>query len=371
MASPLPVAALSDIPALSHSVHGVIIAGPVLTADPAGYSAAVGEISRKLGWPVLADGLSPLRNHASSVPHLVTRYDSILRTPSSAESLRPEFVLCLGEWPTSKILRGWVEGSGAPIWFVTDRPDNRDALHGATHRIVTPLTALAQGLAAADGPNGYERLWAAHQARACTALDKRLGAEEALVEPKAAWLMGSHLPAGVSLAVASSMPVRDMEFVWPANDRGIRVFFNRGANGIDGTLSTALGVAHGGSPAVLLTGDLALLHDSNGFLIAPKFKGSLTIVLINNHGGGIFEHLPVAQFEPIFEEFFATPQEADFAKLCDAHRVEHTHVEDWSHFEKLISTLPAHGIRVLELGTNRKRDAEWRKEAFASAGKPQ
>jgi hypothetical protein len=137
------------------------------------------------------------------------------------------------------------------------------------------------------------------------------------------------------------MPVRDMEFVWPANDRGIRVFFNRGANGIDGTLSTALGVAHDGGPAVLLTGDLALLHDSNGFLIAPRFKGSLTIVLINNHGGGIFEHLPVAQFGQIFEEFFATPQEVDFPRLCSAHGVTHVHVEDWAHFESLISPLPA------------------------------
>jgi 2-succinyl-5-enolpyruvyl-6-hydroxy-3-cyclohexene-1-carboxylate synthase len=121
---------------------------------------------------------------------------------------------------------------------------------------------------------------------------------------------------------------------------------------------------------VLLTGDLALLHDSNGFLIAPRFKGSLTIVLINNRGSGIFEHLPVAQFDPIFEEFFATPQEADFERLCAAHGVEHVHVEDWSHFESLVSRLPAQGIRVLELRTDRKRDAAWRKEAFASAARP-
>jgi 2-succinyl-5-enolpyruvyl-6-hydroxy-3-cyclohexene-1-carboxylate synthase len=165
------------------------------------------------------------------------------------------------------------------------------------------------------------------------------------------------------------MPIRDMEYVWPANDRGLRTFCSRGANGIDGTLSTALGVAHGGSPSVLLTGDLALLHDSNGFLIAPKFKGSLTVVLINNHGGGIFEHLPVAQFNPVFEEFFATPQEVDFGRLCAAHGVEHVHVEDWSHFESLVSRLPASGIRVLEIATDRKRDAGWRKDAFASAAR--
>jgi 2-succinyl-5-enolpyruvyl-6-hydroxy-3-cyclohexene-1-carboxylate synthase len=198
-----------------------------------------------------------------------------------------------------------------------------------------------------------------------------IASEEALIEPKAAWLLGRHLPPETPVSVANSMPIRDMEFVWPANDQGYRVFFNRGANGIDGTLSTALGVAHGGPPAVLLTGDLALLHDSNGFLIAPRLKGSLTIVLINNRGGGIFEHLPVAQFDPIFEEFFATPQEVDFAGLCGAHGVEHIHVEDWSHFESLITTLPAQGVRVLEVATDRKRDAAWRKDAFASAGRQQ
>jgi 2-succinyl-5-enolpyruvyl-6-hydroxy-3-cyclohexene-1-carboxylate synthase len=371
LSPPAPVASISEIPTFSHAVHGIIVAGPVLAADPAGHAAAVGDIARKLRWPVLADGLSPVRNHAEAVPHLITRYDAVLRTPSTAESLRPEFVLCLGEWPTSKVLRDWIEASGAPVFLVTDRPDNRDALHGPTRRIVIPLATLAQVLPSADALNSYERLWASHETRARAALDTRIDSEEDLIEPKAAWLLGRYLPPETSVSAANSMPIRDMEFVWPANDREYRVFFNRGANGIDGTLSTALGVAHGGAPGVLLTGDLALLHDSNGFLIAPRFRGSLTIVLINNQGGGIFEHLPVAHFDPIFEEFFATPQEIDFATLCAAHGVEHVHVADWSHFESLIITLPTQGIRVLEIGTDRKRDAAWRKEAFASAGRQQ
>jgi 2-succinyl-5-enolpyruvyl-6-hydroxy-3-cyclohexene-1-carboxylate synthase len=369
LSAPLPVSMVSEVPLFSHSVHGIIVAGPANPADPAAYAAAVGEISKRLGWPVLADGLSPARAHAGAVPHLVTRYDAILRSPGASESLRPEFVLCLGEWPTGKVLRAWLESSGAPVLFVTERPDNRDALHGSTRRVVAPLGVLAAALPAADAPNGYERLWAGMETRARAALDALLSPEEALVEPKAAWLMAKHLPAGSSLFAANSMPVRDMEFVWPANDRAIRVFFNRGANGIDGTLSTALGVAHNGAPAALLTGDLALLHDSNGFLLAPSFKGSLTIVLINNHGGGIFEHLPVAQFGQIFEEFFATPQEVDFARLCSAHGVTHAHVEDWGHFEHLLSASAPAGIRVLEIRTDRKRDAAWRKDAFASVAR--
>jgi 2-succinyl-5-enolpyruvyl-6-hydroxy-3-cyclohexene-1-carboxylate synthase len=191
--------------------------------------------------------------------------------------------------------------------------------------------------------------------------------EEAFFEPKAAWLLAAHLPAQTPLFVANSMPVRDVEYVCPPTEKHLRPFFNRGANGIDGTLSTALGIAHGNQPAVLLTGDLALLHDTNGFLIGPKLRGSLTIVLINNRGGGIFEHLPVARFDPPFEEFFATPQQADFSKLGAPYGAEHVLVRDWVHFIELISALPAQGIRILEVCTDRKRDAAGRQQLFADA----
>ena len=100
-----------------------------------------------------------------------------------------------------------------------------------------------------------------------------------------------------------------------------------------------------------------MLHDANGFLLRPKFRGSLTIVLINNRGGGIFEHLPVARFDPPFEEFFATPQEVDFSRLASAYGAEHILVRDWPHFTGLISALPAAGLRILEVRTDRKRDA--------------
>jgi len=366
--APAPAVRLSsELPAIDAAARGVVIAGPALATDGAAHAAAVGGIARRLGWPVLADGLSPARNHASLVPHLVTRYDAILRDARASEALRPEAVLCLGEWPTSKVLRSWLEAAAAPVHFVSERPDNRDSLHGATRRVVASLDELAHGLPCAQAPSAYERLWHDHEVRALASLDARLGAEAALVEPKAAWLLGRLLPRFTSVSVANSMPVRDVEFVWPANDRGIRIFFSRGANGIDGTLSGALGVAHQGARSVLLTGDLAFLHDANGLLLRPRFKGSLTVVVINNRGGGIFEHLPVAQFGRVFEEYFATPQEADISKLCAAHGVEHVAVEDWGHFESLVSSLPEAGIRVLELWTDRKRDAAWRKEAFASA----
>jgi 2-succinyl-5-enolpyruvyl-6-hydroxy-3-cyclohexene-1-carboxylate synthase len=117
-----------------------------------------------------------------------------------------------------------------------------------------------------------------------------------------------------------------------------------------------------------LTGDLALLHDTNGFLLRPKLRGSLTIVLINNRGGGIFEMLLVAKFDPPFEEFFAAPQEVDFARLCSAYGAAHVLVRDRAHLAELISTLPETGLRVLEVRTDRKRDAASRRELIGVAG---
>ena len=352
-------------PYLVSEVHGIIVVGPESRREPGEFVDLVGALARKLGWPVLTDGLSPLRNFGEVVPNVVTTTDLILRHATAAERLTPEVVLVVGGWPTSKVLRAWVEASGARIFLQSGRLDNRDSLHGRTQTFPS-LEALVQLLPEITEPNGYQRLWASYERRIRAALDARLRGLTELFEGKAAWLLGQHLPEDTAMVVANSMPVRDVEYFWPANARRVRPFCNRGANGIDGTLSTALGIAHdSGRPTVLVTGDLALLHDTNGFLLRPKFRGGLTIVLINNHGGGIFEHLPVAQIEAAFEEFFATPQEVDFATLCQAYDVEHVVVKDWPHFAALIGTLPAQGIRVLELRTDRKRDAATRKGLFA------
>jgi 2-succinyl-5-enolpyruvyl-6-hydroxy-3-cyclohexene-1-carboxylate synthase len=350
---------------ISSDVHGAIIVGPSQPADTEAFITAIGDLARKLGWPVLVDGLTPARNFATRVPHLVTMYDTILRNSDLGNRLKPERVICIGSWPTSKVLREWLGSADAKTWLVTDRADNRDALHGRTQQLAVTLRAFVASVPQAAEPNGYQQMWSGYEKRARAALDERMRQDSALVEPKAAWLLAQHLPRGTPLFVANSMPIRDVEYVWPPNDREIVPRCNRGANGIDGTLSSALGVAHAsGRPTVLLTGDLALLHDANGFLLRANVRTSLTIVLINNHGGGIFEHLPVARFDPPFEKFFATPQEIDFDALAAAHGAAHISVTDWAQFIDLLSTLPTNGIRVLELNTDRKLDAGLRRQWF-------
>lgn len=347
--------------------RGVIVVGPTEAASGENFAENVGRISRALGWSVLADALSPLRMHDRQAGHLVVHYDTLLRNETLAAALRPKQVICVGGWPTSKVLRAWLQLSDPEVVLVTERATNEDALHLRTSMARCTLAEWSHGFTGRSVPSAFTREWLDADKRVGRALSHRLETVRGLIEPVWPAVLAEHLPARTACFLASSMPVRDAEYFWPAGRRGQRIYFNRGANGIDGTLSTALGVAHGGSPAVLVTGDLTLLHDTNGFLSVPKFKGSLTIVLINNNGGGIFEHLPVAQFQPPFEEFFATPQHIDFARLCATYGVAHTVVKNAAQLARLVAKLPRHGVRVLELRTDRKHDAAWRKETFAQA----
>jgi 2-succinyl-5-enolpyruvyl-6-hydroxy-3-cyclohexene-1-carboxylate synthase len=352
-------------PLLRGEEAGVIVVGPNDPVSPGSFVADVARVSRALGWPVLADALSPVRMDARRAGHVVAHYDAILRIRSEAAALRPKRVICVGGWPTSKVLREWLQQSDPETVLLTDRVDNMDGLRLRTRQVRGGFDAWCCGYRGKAPLGTYAKRWLSADRWAAEALRAGLARARALVEPAVVPVLARHLPERTTLFVASSMPVRDLEYFWPAGAGRQRIMFNRGANGIDGTLSTALGVAHGGAPAVLLTGDLALLHDTNGFLSVPKFRGGLTIVLINNNGGGIFDHLPVARFEPPFEEFFATPQHIDFRKLCATYGVAHVAVKSTAQLARLVAKLPKSGVRVLELRTDRKRDAAFRKQLFA------
>ncbi|HEY8995620.1 MAG TPA: 2-succinyl-5-enolpyruvyl-6-hydroxy-3-cyclohexene-1-carboxylic-acid synthase [Lacunisphaera sp.] len=344
---------------------GVIIVGPNDPVSPRSFVTDVARVSRALGWPVLADALSPVRPAAKQSGHVVAHYDAILRSQTLADQLKPKRVICVGGWPTSKALREWLQQAKPETVLLTDRADNMDGLHLRTTHVRGGFAAWCASYRGKRRLSAYASRWLNEEKRVRDALDTAWERTRGLVEPAIVPLLARHMPARSTLFVASSMPVRDLEYFWPAGRGGQRTKFNRGANGIDGTLSTALGVAHGGEPTVLLTGDLTLLHDTNGFLAVRKFRGSLTIILINNNGGGIFEHLPVARFDPPFEEFFATPQHIDFRRLCATYGVPHVAVKSLAALGRLVAKLPKTGVRVLEVRTNRKRDAAFRKQLFA------
>ena len=390
--------------------RGIIIAGVAQPQFAEKYCSAIAQISKLLNWPVLAEGLSPLRNYAQLNPHLISTYDLILRNRELADKLTPEIAIQIGDLPTSKELRNWLDKTQPKRYIIDPSHHNFDPLHGKTTHLRTSPENLATNLATVltlvpplikgglggdqatattnnispqvpplikgglggvltSPSNEYLQLWHNTETQVRQTIDQKISAINNIIEPKVSWLLSQILPAGTPIFIANSMPVRDVEFFWKPNNLEIKPFVNRGANGIDGTLSTALGVAHRNQSSIMLTGDLALLHDTNGFLIKHKFVGHLTIVLINNNGGGIFEMLPVAKFDPPFEEFFATPQHINFAQLCTTYGVEHEIIDDWEQLKQKLSFLPNNGIRVLELQTDRRADAKWRQDNLSKFAK--
>ena len=350
--------------------RGIIIAGVAQPQQPGLYCSAIAQLSQTLKWPVLAEGLSPVRNYADLNPQIISTYDLILRNHELAKALTPEMVIQIGEMPTSPVLRTWIKATQARRWVIDPSYQNLDPLHGRTTHLQISAQQLAevftrsqaQPRTDASTSAEYLQLWCTTEAKVRASVDQTMTKIEELFEGKVAWLLSQTLPQKTPVFIANSMPVRDVEFFWKPTHSGVQPLFNRGANGIDGTLSTALGIAHRHQSSVMLTGDLALLHDTNAFLIRNKFVGHLTILLINNNGGGIFEMLPIAKFEPPFEEFFATPQDIDFAQLSATYGVEHELMTSWEQLQTRLNPLPTKGIRVLELRTNRKADAKWRQE---------
>lgn len=344
--------------------RGLIIAGVSQTQKVKEYLHVVSKIAVSLNFPVLAEGLSPVRNRNDLNPNIISTYDLILRNSQLAKELVPLVVIQIGEMPTSKILRNWLTATDVKRWIVDPCGENLDSLHGRTTHIRMSIEEVGEWDLQTNNlnTNQYLQMWRSTEMQVRENIDRTLTQKMELFEGKVPWLLSEVLPPQTSLFIANSMPVRDVEFFWKPNRLGIKPFFNRGANGIDGTLSTALGIAYSQQSSVMLTGDLALLHDTNGFLLANKFIGHLTIVLINNNGGGIFEMLDIAKFEPPFEELFATPQNIDFAKLCATYDVEHELITSWKQLCNRLNPLPNEGIRVLEVRTNRKADAKWRKE---------
>ncbi|MEH1897024.1 MAG: 2-succinyl-5-enolpyruvyl-6-hydroxy-3-cyclohexene-1-carboxylic-acid synthase [Nostoc sp.] len=346
--------------------HGIIIAGVAQPSQPEEYCRAIAHLSQTLQWPVLAEGLSPVRNYAELNPYLISTYDLILRNQQLAKLLAPEMVIQVGEMPTSKELRTWIDGTQPRRWVIDKSDQNLDPLHGRTTHLRISVEDIKVEEINLSLSSDYLQQWCDVETKVRLAVDQTMGKIDEIIESKAAWLISQILPPGTPLFIANSMPVRDVEYFWKPNNLGVRSHFNRGANGIDGTLSTALGIAHRQQSSVMLTGDLALLHDTNGFLIRNKFVGHLTIVLINNNGGGIFEMLPIAKFDPPFEEFFGTPQNIDFAQLCATYNVQHELITFWQQLQERLNPLPATGIRVLELQTNRKLDAKWRQDNLSN-----
>jgi 2-succinyl-5-enolpyruvyl-6-hydroxy-3-cyclohexene-1-carboxylate synthase len=252
---------------------------------------------------------------------IVSAFDAILR--SLGESLRPEVVLRLGEMPASRVLAEWLAGFGGDE-IVAD-PYGAWIDPGRSASLLVAGSDLCRSLVGdgpAPAPDGWAAAWRSAEATAQQTIATVLSEHPEVTEPAVARAVTATVPADGVLLAASSMPVRDVEwFGDPAMT--CRVVANRGANGIDGTVSTALGVAAGTAGRVVaLLGDLAFLHDSGGLLGAARRDLACTFVVVDNDGGGIFSFLPQAGLaRERFELLWGTPHGVDLGALAAVHGV--------------------------------------------------
>jgi 2-succinyl-5-enolpyruvyl-6-hydroxy-3-cyclohexene-1-carboxylate synthase len=328
--------------------RGVIVAGGRSGVDPADVVA----LADRLGWPILADPCSGLR----AASHAITAFDAILRSGEFADAHAPEVVVRVGRPPASKVLSQWVVRSGAPVLQVGG-PGVVDP-----DRNVAAFCSLAD-LAPLDGAVNTPWLarWRHAAERAEAVLDRALadGLNEPAVARHVARAVGA---AGAELVVASSMPIRDVEwFGGPV----VAVHANRGANGIDGVMSTALGRALGGRTVFVLLGDIAFVHDSNALVALTGRGADLRIVVVDNDGGGIFSFLPQATvLEPDrFEQLFGTPHRTDIVALASAHGID---AETVTSVESLLHRLALPGPTVTRVVTDRAQNVRFHAELEAA-----
>jgi len=342
-AAVIPTRRADAVPAGLDRQRGVILAG-----GSSGVAAEdVAALHAMTQWPIIADPVSNMR-HLDGV---VTTADSLLRHAAFAAAHAPDVVIRVGRPAASKVLAQWAARPGAVVVQVGG-PGRIDPDHNVA--AVCDVESLLE--AAPTGATGttWMARWMNAEHQATVAIDHELEANTDLTEPSVARTVADHLPEGAVLTVASSMPVRDLE--WFGGRRAV-AHSNRGANGIDGVTSTALGRALAGATSFVLIGDLAFVHDVNALLALVDRNADLRIVVVDNDGGGIFSFLPQADQLPPdrFEQLFGTPLGTDVEMLARAHRIASSTV---TTADQLRQQLDEPGPWLCRVPSNRRRNVE-------------
>lgn len=315
---------------------------------------------RQLKWPVIVESLSNMRTSVPEdcLPYIITTYDAIMKSDEFKALVKPDTVLRFGAQPVSKFIMQFITNSQPTAYIVVDEdPMFRDATSVSTHFIHAEIgewltnleiydTALeAQYLAEWQDANDIALEYIEHYSEA--AVD-----EGAMVSR-----LLRFIPNGSDIFVSSSMPVRDIDTFLMATPKDLRIIANRGTNGIDGVVSTAMGYSQGNNrETYLLIGDLAFLHDINGLIASRYQECNLTIIVMNNDGGGIFSYLPQSTVEAHYEDLFGTPTSLEFNDVAQMYDVDYIRVEDISELSEKFTTVKKRPLRLLEIFTDREEN---------------
>ncbi len=343
-------AAMAELSAQVSGRRVLAVAGSLPRTD----AEAVAGLSTTLGIPVFADPQSGMRGPAGTV----LASGDLLATCGTLDRLTPQVILRFGSAHTSKAVNAWLAAHRDIPQVVVDPAGWRDPGESASLMVRADPHAVAVGLADADrAPEEWTGGWGHADVIAQETLDEAIAAEAFPNEPAVARAVTGSVPAGSALYASSSMPIRDIDaFAGRRHDGAtVRVLANRGANGIDGVVSSALGAAASGLPVTALVGDVAVLHDLNALATAVRLDLPVTVVVVHNDGGGIFSFLPQAdrtRFDPdVFERHLGTPHGVAFTAVAAALGMKVEEVESAGTLAALVAA--GSGPTLVELHTDR------------------
>jgi len=357
---------------LAQIERGLIIAGPQTHPD---FPAAVTQLAEQLGYPILADPLSQVRCGPHTRANVMDSYDAFLRDEKMVEQLSPAMVLRFGPLPTSKPVLQYLQRHAHARQILIDDGGNwQDPARLASDVFVYDAVAFCQALtpllrsksgAGGDGQHWLRR-WREIAEKTRAVITAQINSYAEPFEGRVFSELAECLPDGATLFASSSMPVRDLDTFFTGSARRLRFLANRGANGIDGVISSALGASVAG-PLALVIGDMAFYHDMNGLLAAKLHGLNAVIVLINNDGGGIFSFLPQAAHPQHFEQLFGAPHGLNFAPAAEMYGATFTRPANWREFQQTVKHGLAHGgLHIIEIRTRRETNVTLHREVWSA-----
>lgn len=314
---------------------------------------------RKMKWPTLVESLSHLRTNVPEdcMPYIIDQYDAILKNDTFKQQMKPQTVIRIGAQPVSKPLMQFLTAVQPLHYVIIDEdPKFRDSLHVSTAHIeATVGTWLSELQCTSQKNDAYAAAWQRANEIATRHTERYI--VERTDEGALAGTLFNALPNHSDLVASSSMPIRDVDTFFNKTEKDIRVFCNRGTNGIDGVVSTAFGLQYASKrDTYLLIGDLSFLHDSNGLIASRYQESDLTIVVMNNDGGGIFSYLAQSTVEAHYEQLFGTPTALKFEQLAAMYDAEYACVETKQALTETLSIPKKKAIRIIEVMTNREQN---------------
>jgi len=339
---------------LSNYSRGIIVCGSI---EQDGFIEAVTTLANHLKFPIIADPLSQLRSGTHDGTNIIDTYDTFLRNEDAKDALKPDVIIRFGAMPVSKALTIFLkENKQADQWVIDSGSGWRDPSLLSSLMLYCGEKEFCQSIleyVEKKSEDDYLIKWRELNSFTKTCL-KKIRDVNQLSEGKLFHMLPDILPEGATVFVGNSMPIRDLDTFFHFNHNSIRIMANRGANGIDGTISTALGASTVLQPLYLIVGDLTFFHDLNGLMAAKLYDLNIKIIVINNNGGGIFSFLPQAGYPKNFEKLFGTPLDLQFEHAIKMYNGSYDLITDWEHFTSSFQqNMENVGLSVMEITTIR------------------